>query len=701
MCFLRLWFVFLLISSNAFSENNANFGADNVPFNPCFLKPGWWSYFETCPEVLQKRVAEAEIYFNNLKKTEIVSLNPEMSSSISEFLVNIQTLHSLKSQPQVFTNVESLERDDISFNEWYENIKNLRGSEIRLNDFENEQKYDEKTAQNSESDLNDLFIKYLAIDGISNLKMESGLRILVEKSALAIDRHNLQALKSKIEGLKQISAQYKKIINIDPRKINFSSTSLSKINDQISDLEIKLFDVNCDNFNLKLSLSKQLSGESISEIRKDVLKQKLVCQQAIHAQMETQLINLHLIKELVLASQDSTNNQGSLYKKIENWDNRTAEIKKSLTNWSRSSRKELSRAIESLSLKQETIKPYQILLDESKRTLITTQEIQLDQFVSQELIKLSKSLNYFKNRNIMNWVQYQKETIPSHLSKSFAPFERTLFSLGDTPINTYGILKFLIIILFFYLSGIQIKKSILKYGNKQKKIQAAGIYTLSRLAFYFFLIFGILFAFMTTGINLTTFNVVAGALGIGIGFGLQSIFNNFISGILILLEKNIRIGDVIELESGEVGTVIEINVRNTLLQSFDGIDLLIPNSEFITNKISNRTLLNKTRRLHVPFSVSYNTDKNFLKEILLRGVNEVPMTVKEKKKEAQLWLVNLGDFRLEFEMIIWINEYVDFERDMSAKAYYAWLIHTILVSNNIDIPYPKTDIYIKESSLKP
>lgn len=306
-------------------------------------------------------------------------------------------------------------------------------------------------------------------------------------------------------------------------------------------------------------------------------------------------------------------------------------------------------------------------------------------------------LNLFETQGLSLKISTANETASSLLTKTFSPLEKTLFTLGETPINSYGILKFLFVILIFYLTGLQAKKYIIKYGHRQKKIQAAGIYTLSRLVFYFFLMTGILFAFMLTGINLTTFNFIAGALGIGIGFGLQSIFNNFISGILILLEKNIRIGDILELESGEVGEVIEINVRNTLLQSVDGIDILIPNSEFITKKISNRTLLDKTRRLHIPFSVSYNTDKEFLKKILLAGINEVPMTVQTPRKNTELWLIKLGDSRLEFEMIIWINEYIDFKRDMSAKAYYSWLIHSILVSNNIEIPYPKREIYIKES----
>ena len=119
------------------------------------------------------------------------------------------------------------------------------------------------------------------------------------------------------------------------------------------------------------------------------------------------------------------------------------------------------------------------------------------------------------------------------------------------------------------------------------------------------------------GINLTALTVLSGAIGVGVGFGLRSIFENFMSGIILIFEKSLKVGDFVELEDGTAGTVREVNVRSTIITTNDNIDILIPNSMFITGRVTNWTLRDTSRRLRIPFGVAYGSDKDVVKAAAL------------------------------------------------------------------------------------
>ena len=125
---------------------------------------------------------------------------------------------------------------------------------------------------------------------------------------------------------------------------------------------------------------------------------------------------------------------------------------------------------------------------------------------------------------------------------------------------------------------------------------------------YIFLLLGLVIGLSTIGIDFSNPALMFGALGIGTGFGLQSMVSNFFSGIIILFEKNIKVGDFVKLESGVVGEVREINIRSTHITTNDNIDILVPNSEFVNGRVVNWTLDDAFRRIHVPFGVAYGSD---------------------------------------------------------------------------------------------
>lgn len=204
----------------------------------------------------------------------------------------------------------------------------------------------------------------------------------------------------------------------------------------------------------------------------------------------------------------------------------------------------------------------------------------------------------------------------------------------------------------------------------------------------------VVFALGIVGINLTAFAVFTGALGVGIGFGLQSIFSNFVAGILIIIEKTLKVGDFVDLESGVRGEVREINIRSTLITTNDNIDVLVPNSEFINNRVTNWTLRETLRRIHVPFGVAYGTDKDLVKKAVLEAAAEVPHTLKTRRdRSADVWLVNFGDSSLDFELVVWLTDEAA-KRPARVHADYCWAIETALNEYDIVIPFPQRDLHI-------
>ena len=230
-------------------------------------------------------------------------------------------------------------------------------------------------------------------------------------------------------------------------------------------------------------------------------------------------------------------------------------------------------------------------------------------------------------------------------------------------------------------------------GSSSLNPSMAGL--LGQVAKIGFMGLAIIFAMQAVGIDLSALAIFSGALGVGIGFGLQSIFSNFISGIIILLERSVKVGDFIELQSGVTGVVNEINIRSTLVTTNDNVDILVPNEEFIKAQSINWTLREAKRRMHIKFGVAYGTDKELVRTAGLEAAAAVEWTFDDGKTRApQVWLVNFGDSSLDFELVVWLKDDA-VKRPAKALADYNWAIHTALERHGIEIPFPQRDLHLK------
>ena len=271
----------------------------------------------------------------------------------------------------------------------------------------------------------------------------------------------------------------------------------------------------------------------------------------------------------------------------------------------------------------------------------------------------------------------------------------TLFSVGETPVTGGDILRGLLILIVAWLLSRGLRHAIARVGASESAGTQASLYTVGRLTHYTIIILGVFIALSSIGLEFGNLALVAGALSVGIGFGLQSIVNNFVSGLIILFEHSLRVGDYIELDTGLTGTVKSINVRSTLINTNDNIDIVVPNSEFVTTRLTNWTLGERTLRVRIPFGVAYGSDKDLVKQAALEAAEEVPYTLTHMKgREPDVWLTEYGDNSLNFLLLVWVNRQ-GARRPTRTRSAYLWALETKLTEHGIEIPFPQRDLHLR------
>ena len=277
--------------------------------------------------------------------------------------------------------------------------------------------------------------------------------------------------------------------------------------------------------------------------------------------------------------------------------------------------------------------------------------------------------------------------------RAFLDSENLSLSIGKVRISAYLMTKaFITIVLFFLITRI-----LSEFGEKRiKSIQ--GIHSSNKAlinkAFHIFIyFFGFIIALNILGIDLTAFAIFSGAIGIGIGFGLQKITSNFISGLILLFEKSIENGDMVELSDGTYGLIRKTSARYTLLETFEGREMMIPNEDFIVNQVTNWTFNNRKGRLEVNIGVAYESDIEKAMELILEAARELPRCIEDPAPTC--YLKEFGDSSVNFLLFFWV---ADVSRGRyRAKSDVMLSVWKKFKEHNITIPFPQRDIYIKNA----
>lgn len=193
------------------------------------------------------------------------------------------------------------------------------------------------------------------------------------------------------------------------------------------------------------------------------------------------------------------------------------------------------------------------------------------------------------------------------------------------------------------------------------------------------------------GINLTALTVFSGAVGIGIGIGLQTITSNFISGLVLLFERSVEINDLVELEGGITGFVRATRARYTMIETFDGKEVMLPNDYFIANPVTNCTLSNAHGRVEVPVGVAYGSDVERVREIMLDAAQAHPRCTAEPAPAC--FLTEFADSSINFTLFFWVADVS--EGRLGPRSDVMRAIWAAFQSEGIDIPFPQRDLHIR------
>lgn len=269
------------------------------------------------------------------------------------------------------------------------------------------------------------------------------------------------------------------------------------------------------------------------------------------------------------------------------------------------------------------------------------------------------------------------------------------FTVGGARITLAALVGAVLMLVAIWLVALFLRRRLNRYADGREYSRRASLYTVAKLIYYLMIVLAVFSAFGVLGIPITRFAVFAGALGVGLGFGLQSIFNNFVSGLILLFDRSLKVGDFVELESGVHGEVKDINIRSTLIRTNDNIDILVPNSEFVSGRVTNWTHDEGFRRVKLKFGVAYGSDKQTVKVAGMEAAAAVPYTLTlDGPRAPQVWLTGFGESALDFELVVWLDAEAT-RRPSTVKAAYYWALHDALEKYGIQLPFPQRDLHLR------
>ena len=272
-----------------------------------------------------------------------------------------------------------------------------------------------------------------------------------------------------------------------------------------------------------------------------------------------------------------------------------------------------------------------------------------------------------------------------------------IFSFWKSQISVSSIFIFFIIFYFWVQIAWYYKKFIYSIRKKYDNISYSTSTILANIGYYTILTIVFLSSIKYIWIDLSNLTIIAWALSVWIWFWLQNIVSNFVSGIILMFEKSIKVGDYIELADWTSWTILDIKMRSVTIKTNDNIDVIVPNQKFIENDIVNWTLNDKKVRFKIPFWVAYWTSIKLVEKTILTALKEsnIPHMLSWVYKPLII-MKQMNSSSIDFELYVWVRG-EESTRPNRTKSNFLKMIYTALNENNISIPFPQTDLHIKDS----
>ena len=272
----------------------------------------------------------------------------------------------------------------------------------------------------------------------------------------------------------------------------------------------------------------------------------------------------------------------------------------------------------------------------------------------------------------------------------------SVVTIGGTALTAGTILRSIVILISAIIAAWAVRRVAKRMQHRVGEERAPTVYIGAQVIRYVVFFSGFAIAVSALGVDLSALSLFAGALGVGIGLGLQDIVRNFVCGIILLFDRSIEVGDFIELDQETRGTVMAIGPRATTVLTNDNVDILVPNADLLNGRLKNWTRNRTLRRLHISFLVAFGTDKELVRKAGLEAAKAVGTAPEIGRQRSQVWLAGFGDSGLQFELIVWPT--LDaVKRPGNLMAAYRWALDDALRKYGIEIPVPQRDLRLRNA----
>jgi len=272
--------------------------------------------------------------------------------------------------------------------------------------------------------------------------------------------------------------------------------------------------------------------------------------------------------------------------------------------------------------------------------------------------------------------------------------ERPVLQMGEASLSLLFLLKAGAFLVLLSLLAGRTRVLVTAFLERRSDLEPGQRYAIEKGVGYVVFVFGCVIGLQTSGLNLSSLAVIGGALGIGIGLGFQESANNFLSGLILLVERPIKVGDRVEV-GGVDGDVVRIGSRATWVRTNANITVIVPNSEFVTRQVINWTATERQVRFNLAVGVSYKADPAEVKEALLQVAHLNPDVL--PTPEPDVLFSGFGESSLDFQLRVWTRTQVRTPNILRSDLYFA--IFAELARRGIEIPYPQRDLHLRSSDV--
>ncbi len=666
----------------------------SVP-DPAALEPGWWQSLGPDATELSSRV-DAVL---KLAAERVAGL-PESEQAAGEetlarLRANLRGYLRLRQRDAESPPRASTFRDQYSLDEILKVDRDLRLARVRLEGDIAELDSRKGTVSSLSRQVDNRFAAYVNTPARSAERLLDGLQVMATRSGWLLEQQQVRLLGATVEALKARVSQLQEEVTVARERVSFDGVTAAAL-----DREAETAGKNLESERRKLRRAEAELIDVVADSRPDdpavaVARQRVTLQSVLEAEAQLALAGITARSDLLVLSGDpDAATLSAAEERVRRLGETVERIRSRLRGWTESGEQGLSESaaaitgdVERGALERRAELAARILSElQGLRRAIGDVEL-LEEMADEALLsrqgRLRSTLTRLGQRIADGW-----DTV-------LAVATTSLVTIGEQPITLAGIFRVLLILTAAFWVSRLVRHALNRMGaSKRTGMSQSSLYSLGRLLHYVIIIAGIVIGLSSIGLDFTNLALVASALGVGIGFGLQSVVSNFVSGLILLFERSLNVGDFVELDSGVTGVIKEINVRSTLLNTNDNVDILVPNSEFVNGKLINWTLREAVKRVHIPFGVAYGTDKDLTKKAALEAAERVELTLHGPGREPQVWLVNFGDSSLDYELVVWLGANA-VRRPAAVQAAYLWEIETSLAEHGIEIPFPQRDLHLR------